>query len=145
MPRFERSRKPIPKIRRLGEHRNAPPLQEGDVARLAPFWKKALGLSPDLARRTSYYSGVLRQEGDYEGGRSTSQKGLTQYPRDRVAVNNLGRILFLQRKYSEAVKVLQQVLAIDPRIFRHITTSCSLQRSGRRENGKGTSGAVFAL
>jgi tetratricopeptide (TPR) repeat protein len=39
---------------------------------------------------------------------------LAQYPRDRVALNDLGRILFLQRKYSEAVKTLQSVLAIDP-------------------------------
>jgi tetratricopeptide (TPR) repeat protein len=39
---------------------------------------------------------------------------LAQYPRDRVAINDLGRILFLQRKYQEAVKVLQSVLAIDP-------------------------------
>jgi len=30
------------------------------------------------------------------------------------ALNNLGRILFLQRKYADAVKVLQQVLAVDP-------------------------------
>ena len=39
---------------------------------------------------------------------------LAQYPRDRVALNDLGRVLFLQRKYDEAVKVLQSVLAIDP-------------------------------
>ncbi len=39
---------------------------------------------------------------------------LEQYPRDRVALNDFGRILFLQRKYDEAVKVLQSVLAIDP-------------------------------
>jgi tetratricopeptide (TPR) repeat protein len=29
-------------------------------------------------------------------------------------LNDLGRVLFLQRKYDEAVKVLQAVLAIDP-------------------------------
>jgi tetratricopeptide (TPR) repeat protein len=56
----------------------------------------------------------LRQEGDYEGAAQHLRKVLAQYPRDRVAVNNLGRILFLQRKYPEAVKVLQQVLVIDP-------------------------------
>ena len=43
-----------------------------------------------------------------------SQIVLAQYPHDRVALNNLGRVLFLQRKYSDAVKVLQQVLAVDP-------------------------------
>jgi len=39
---------------------------------------------------------------------------LAQYPRDRVALNNLGRVLFLKRNYAEAVNMLQQVLAIDP-------------------------------
>jgi tetratricopeptide (TPR) repeat protein len=29
-------------------------------------------------------------------------------------LNNLGRVLFLQRKYADAVKVLQSVLEIDP-------------------------------
>jgi tetratricopeptide (TPR) repeat protein len=31
-----------------------------------------------------------------------------------VALNDVGRILFLQRKYAEAVNVLQSVLAVDP-------------------------------
>jgi tetratricopeptide (TPR) repeat protein len=31
-----------------------------------------------------------------------------------VALNDLGRVLFLQRKYQESVKTLQGVLAIDP-------------------------------
>ena len=39
---------------------------------------------------------------------------LAQYPRDRVALNDLGRIFFLQRKYADAVKVLNSVLEIDP-------------------------------
>jgi tetratricopeptide (TPR) repeat protein len=42
------------------------------------------------------------------------RKVVEQYPRDRVALNDLGRILFLQRKYQDAVNVLQSVLAIDP-------------------------------
>jgi tetratricopeptide (TPR) repeat protein len=37
-----------------------------------------------------------------------------QYPRDRVVLNDFGRVLFLQRKFADAVKVLNSVLAIDP-------------------------------
>ena len=39
---------------------------------------------------------------------------MEQYPRDRVALNDLGRILFLQRKYVDAVSVLRSVMAVDP-------------------------------
>jgi tetratricopeptide (TPR) repeat protein len=39
---------------------------------------------------------------------------LKQYPRDRVVLNDLGRVLFLQRKFADAVKVLNSVLEIDP-------------------------------
>jgi Tfp pilus assembly protein PilF len=89
-------------------------LQEGDVARARIVLEKALALSPDLARTHFFYAGVLRQEGNYDGAAEHLTRVLGQYPRDRVALNNLGRVLFLERKYSEAVKVLQQVLAVDP-------------------------------
>jgi len=39
---------------------------------------------------------------------------LKQYPRDRVVLNDLGRVLFLQRKFADAVKALNSVLEIDP-------------------------------
>ena len=37
-----------------------------------------------------------------------------RYPRDRVVRNQLGRVLFLQRRYPEAIAELEGVLAIDP-------------------------------
>ena len=48
------------------------------------------------------------------GAAAELQKVLAQYPRDRVAINDLGRIQFLQRKYKEAITTLNAVLAIDP-------------------------------
>ena len=57
---------------------------------------------------------MLRRTATTKARRKHLRKVLAQYPRDRVAVNDLGRVLFLQRKYADAVKVLQQVLAIDP-------------------------------
>jgi tetratricopeptide (TPR) repeat protein len=76
--------------------------------------EKALALSPKLARANYFYARVLRSDGNYEGAAQRLRIVLDQYPRDRVALNDLGRILFLQRKYEEAVKVLQSVLTIDP-------------------------------
>lgn len=76
--------------------------------------EKALALSTNLARANFFYAKVLRADGNYDGAASRLRIVLAQYPRDRVALNDLGRILFLQRKYEDAVKVLQQVLQVDP-------------------------------
>ena len=76
--------------------------------------QKAIVLSPNLARAHYFYARVLRSDGNYEGSASELRKVLAQYPRDRVALNDLGRIFFLQRKYADAVKVLNAVLEIDP-------------------------------
>jgi tetratricopeptide (TPR) repeat protein len=67
-----------------------------------------------LARANFFYARVLRTDGNYEGAAARLRIVLAEYPRDRVALNDLGRILFLQRKYAEAVNVLQSVFAIDP-------------------------------
>jgi tetratricopeptide (TPR) repeat protein len=89
-------------------------LQEGDLTRARTVLDKALALNPKLARTNFFYGSLLKSTGDYEQAAAHFRIVLEQYPRDRVALNNLGRVLFLERKYPEAVKVLQQVLAIDP-------------------------------
>ena len=89
-------------------------VQEGDMERARTVLEKALALSPTLARANYFYARVLRSEGNDEAAASRLRIVLSQYPRDRVALNDLGRILFLQRKYSDAVTPLQSVLEIDP-------------------------------
>ena len=84
------------------------------MARARAVLERALQLSPRLARANFFYAKVLRSDGNYEGAVARLRTVLDQYPRDRVALNDLGRILFLERKYAEAVKVLESVLAIDP-------------------------------
>jgi len=89
-------------------------VQEGDMERARVVLAKALSLSPDLARAHFFYAKVLRSDGNYDGAAEHLRKVLAQYPRDRVALNDLGRILFLQRKYRDAISMLQSVLAVDP-------------------------------
>jgi Flp pilus assembly protein TadD len=89
-------------------------VQEGDMARARTVLEKALAISPNLARANFFYAKVLRSDGNYSGAAARLGIVLSQYPRDRVALNDLGRILFLERKYDEAVKVLESVLLIDP-------------------------------
>ena len=89
-------------------------LQEGDLVRARAVLDKALVLNPQLARTNFFYGSLLKSTGDYDQAAAHFQIVLAQYPRDRVALNNLGRVQFLQRKYADAVKTLQQVLAVDP-------------------------------
>ncbi len=89
-------------------------VQEGDMERARTVLERALALSPNLARANFFYAKVLRADGNYDGAAQRLSMVLSQYPRDRVALNDLGRIFFLQRRYQDAVKTLQSVLAIDP-------------------------------
>ena len=89
-------------------------LQEGDLMRARAVLQKALAIDQKLARANFFYASLLKTTGDYDGAIGHLQIVLAQYPRDRVALNNLGRVYFLQRKYAEAVTVLRRVLAVDP-------------------------------
>jgi len=89
-------------------------VQEGDMDRARLVLEKSLALNPTLARTNFFYAKVLRSDGNYEGAAQHLRTVLAQYPKDRVALNDLGRILFLERKYPDAVNVLASVLEIDP-------------------------------
>jgi len=89
-------------------------VQEGDTKGARAVLEKALALKPDLARAHFFYAKALRADGEYDPAIQHLRQVLTQYPRDRVARNDLGRTLFLQRKYAEAVREFEAVLAIDP-------------------------------
>jgi tetratricopeptide (TPR) repeat protein len=89
-------------------------VQEGDMDRARVVLEKALALSPRLARANYFYAKVLRNDGNYDAAKERLQLVLGQYPNDRVVRNELGRVLFLQRKFPEAIAELEKTLAIDP-------------------------------
>ena len=89
-------------------------VQEGNMAAARSVLEKALALKPDLARAHYFYSRVLRNEGQYDEAAQHLREVIRQYPRDRVVHDDLGRILFLQRRYADAIAEFQSTLAIDP-------------------------------
>jgi Flp pilus assembly protein TadD len=89
-------------------------IQEGETEAARPFVEKALALSPGLARGYFFLGMVQKAAGDYDGAIRSLQETARQYPRDRVTSNQLGRILFLQRRYADAVAALLKTLDVDP-------------------------------
>ena len=82
-------------------------VQEGDMDHARTVMQKALALSPNLARAHYVYSRVLLSDGRYDDTAAELGKVLAQYPYDRVVFNDLGHVLFLQRKYADAVQALK--------------------------------------
>src|SRR6185436_1770862 len=73
-----------------------------------------LGLNPKLGR-TYYFKGLIEKaDGDYDAALASLRTTEALYPRDRVVLNQIARILFLKREYAEAIKVLDRVCLIDP-------------------------------
>ena len=89
-------------------------VQEGDMERARVVLEKALALQPTLARANYFYARVLRNDGNYDEAAKRLHVVLDQYPRDRVVRNDLGRTLFLQHKYADAIKEFEATLGIDP-------------------------------
>jgi tetratricopeptide (TPR) repeat protein len=89
-------------------------IQEGETDAARPFVEKALELQPALARGHFFMGMILKAAGDYDGALRELRLTEQQYPRDRVNANQIGRILFLKRRYAEAVQALQKTLSVDP-------------------------------
>jgi Flp pilus assembly protein TadD len=87
---------------------------EGDVEGAREVLERALELSPDLARAHYFMSRVQRAEGEIEAAIVSLEKVAAQYPRDRVVRNDLGRNLFLMRRFADAVQQFEITLSIDP-------------------------------
>jgi tetratricopeptide (TPR) repeat protein len=88
--------------------------QEGNLTAAKQADEKALALSPTLARANFFYAKILRNQGNYDEAADYLRIARAQYPRDRVVHDELGRILFLQRRYADAISEFETTLSIDP-------------------------------
>ncbi len=89
-------------------------LQEGDLEGAELMLRKSLTINGSLARTHYFLGTALKGLGRYDEAITHYEQTVAQYPKDRVALNQLGRVLFLQRKFEPAIAVFRRVLAIDP-------------------------------
>jgi tetratricopeptide (TPR) repeat protein len=89
-------------------------IQEGETDQAKPYIAEALARDPSLGRIYFFKAMIEKADGDYDAALVSLRTAADKYPRDRVVLNQIARILFLDRKYAEALQVLDRVVAIDP-------------------------------
>jgi tetratricopeptide (TPR) repeat protein len=57
---------------------------------------------------------IQKADGDYDEALKSLETTAAMYPRDRVVLNQMARILFLKREYKKALAVLERVCGVDP-------------------------------
>jgi tetratricopeptide (TPR) repeat protein len=89
-------------------------IQEGETEAAKPFLDKALSIDPSLGRIYYFRALAEKADGNYDAALKSLERVEAQYPRDRVVLNQIARILFLKRQYANALTYLQRVCDIDP-------------------------------
>ncbi|MBI3895878.1 MAG: tetratricopeptide repeat protein [Acidobacteria bacterium] len=89
-------------------------IQEGETEAAKPHIEKALAINSSLGRIHYFKALIQKADGDYDGALASLRTVERSYPRDRVVLNQIARILFLKRQYAEALLVLDRVCLIDP-------------------------------
>ncbi|HEV8336620.1 MAG TPA: tetratricopeptide repeat protein [Candidatus Polarisedimenticolia bacterium] len=89
-------------------------IAEGDLDAAQTMLDEALKRGPDLARAHFFQGEVSKSRGEYSKALDHYRRAQQSYPRDRVVLNAIGRVLFLQEKHAEAVAELKKVMQIDP-------------------------------
>jgi tetratricopeptide (TPR) repeat protein len=89
-------------------------IQEGQTEAAKPFLAEARKRNPGLGRIDFFQAMVQKADGDYDAALASLRRVAGQYPRDRVVLNQIGRLLFLKRDYRSAIEALERVLGVDP-------------------------------
>ena len=89
-------------------------LQEGNLAAAIPMLDQALIIDPRLAKTHFFLGSALKSLGRYDEALDHLRQASALYPRDRVVLEQIGRIQFLQRRFDEAIATFTRVLLVDP-------------------------------
>jgi tetratricopeptide (TPR) repeat protein len=89
-------------------------IQEGNVTAAIPVLEQALAIDPTLAKTHFFMGSALKTLGRYDEALEHLRAASERYPRDRVVLNQIGRIQFLQRRFDDAIATFQRALRVDP-------------------------------
>ncbi len=89
-------------------------IREGETEAAKPFIEHALRCDSSLGRIYYFRALIEKSDGNYDAALKSLQRVESQYPRDRVVLNEIARILFLKRQYAQAIQYLERVCDIDP-------------------------------
>jgi tetratricopeptide (TPR) repeat protein len=90
-------------------------MQSGQLNEAEESARKALELSPDDPQALIQLSSVLDRAGKHEASEKTLRELLKREPDNATALNNLGYFMVERGAgYQEALKLLEQAVAIDP-------------------------------
>jgi tetratricopeptide (TPR) repeat protein len=89
-------------------------IQEGENDAAKPFVDRALAINPKLGRSYFFKAMTQKADGEYDEALKSLAVAESLYPRDRVVLNQIARILFLKREYKLALAVLERVCTVDP-------------------------------
>jgi Tfp pilus assembly protein PilF len=109
-------------------------IREGEVGAARPYVEKAISITPGLPRGYFFKAMIEKAEGNYDGALASLRTVEAKYPRDRVVLNQMARILFLKRQYKEALAVLERVGLVDPEdVQMHYTAMLCWRALGNAE------------
>ncbi|MFQ5700622.1 MAG: tetratricopeptide repeat protein [Acidobacteriota bacterium] len=89
-------------------------IREGTHQAALASLDRALEIDPALPKTHYFYALALKSEGRYDDAIDHLNRTLESYPRDRVVLDQLGRILFLKRDYDRAIRAFKRTLLVDP-------------------------------
>ena len=89
-------------------------IQEGQTEAAQPFVNEAKKRNDKLGRIWFFQAMIEKAAGDYDAALTSLRRVESQYPRDRVVLNQIGRLLFLKRDFSASIAALERVLLVDP-------------------------------
>jgi len=112
-------------------------VQEGNHEAAVPLLERALAVNPDLASAHYFLALALKARGRYDAALGHLRAAASRFPRDRVVRNQIGRILFLQRRHQEAIAEFENTLRVDPEdLAAHYNLMLCHRALGREEEEK---------